>query len=80
MEPRGRERHRRAAHLGEKAGANESNALQFLSVYKMQERFMNASAVVFLRDVTARVAHGILHFLNCVGWTGRHGGNFSIQH
>ena len=28
MEPRGRERHRREAHLGEKAGANESNALQ----------------------------------------------------
>jgi prepilin-type N-terminal cleavage/methylation domain-containing protein len=28
MEPPGRERHRREAHLGEKAGANESNALQ----------------------------------------------------
>jgi prepilin-type N-terminal cleavage/methylation domain-containing protein len=27
-EPRGRERHRPEAHLGEKAGANESNALQ----------------------------------------------------
>ena len=28
MEPRGRERHGRAAHLGERAGANESNVLQ----------------------------------------------------
>ena len=28
MEPRGRERHRRAAHLSERAGANESIALQ----------------------------------------------------
>jgi prepilin-type N-terminal cleavage/methylation domain-containing protein len=28
MEPPGRERHRRAARLGERAGANESNALQ----------------------------------------------------
>jgi prepilin-type N-terminal cleavage/methylation domain-containing protein len=28
MEPPGRQRHRRAAHLGERAGANESNALQ----------------------------------------------------
>ena len=28
MEPRGRERHGRAAQLGERAGANESNALQ----------------------------------------------------
>jgi protein O-mannosyl-transferase len=28
MEPRGRERHGRAAHVGEGAGANESNALQ----------------------------------------------------
>jgi prepilin-type N-terminal cleavage/methylation domain-containing protein len=27
-EPRGRERHRRAPHLGERAGANDSNALQ----------------------------------------------------
>jgi len=28
MEPRGRERHRREAYLGERAGASESNALQ----------------------------------------------------
>ena len=28
MEPRGRKRHRRAAREGERAGANESNALQ----------------------------------------------------
>src|SRR6266536_2416560 len=28
MEPRGRERHGRAAHVGERTGANESNALQ----------------------------------------------------
>jgi hypothetical protein len=33
MEPRGRERHIRAAHQGERAGANESNALQlFVSI------------------------------------------------
>src|SRR4029453_6186606 len=30
MEPRGRERHGRAARQGERAGANESNALQQL--------------------------------------------------
>ena len=30
MEPRGRERHRRAARQSERAGANESNALQGL--------------------------------------------------
>ena len=80
MEPPGPERHGQAAHLGEKAGANESNALQFSSAREMQERFMNASAEIFLRDVTARFAHGILHLLNCVGRTGRHRGDFSVQH
>jgi hypothetical protein len=37
MEPRGRERHRRAAHLGKRAGANESNALQNLSKNPRQD-------------------------------------------
>ena len=46
----------------------------------MQERFMNARATVFLRDVTARVAHRILYFINCVGRAGRHRGDFAVQH
>lgn len=33
MEPRGRERHRRVAHLGERAEANESNAVQLCSSF-----------------------------------------------
>src|SRR4029077_4200366 len=32
MEPRGRERHRRAAHPGERAGANESNDLRIAAL------------------------------------------------
>jgi len=44
----------------------------------MQKRFMNASAVVLLRDVTAGVAHGILYFLNCVGRAGRHRGDSAV--
>ena len=47
---------------------------------EMQERFMNAGATVFLRDVTARVAHRILYFINCVGRAGRHRGDFAVQH
>jgi len=46
----------------------------------MQERFMNARATIFLRDVTARVAHRILYFTNCVAWAGRHRGDFAVQH
>jgi fused signal recognition particle receptor len=42
MEPRGHERHGRAAHLGERAGANESNALQ-----KQQPQIMLAAADTF---------------------------------
>ncbi len=41
---------------------------------------MNAGAMVFLRDVTGRVAHSILYFRNCVGRAGWHRGDFSVQH
>ncbi len=46
----------------------------------MQKRFMNAGATDFLRDVTAGVAHRILYFINCIGRTGRHRGDFAVQH
>ena len=39
MEPRGRERHRRATHLGERAGAKESNALQSLRFVDCRRSF-----------------------------------------
>ena len=46
----------------------------------MQQRLVHARAVFFLRDVTARVAHGILYFINCIGRAGRHRGDFAVQH
>ncbi len=41
---------------------------------------MNAGTMLFLRDVTACVAHRILYFINCVGWTRWHRGDFAVQH
>jgi prepilin-type N-terminal cleavage/methylation domain-containing protein len=49
MEPPGRERHGRAAHSGEKAGANESNALQ-------QRRSHRAFTLIELLVVIAIIA------------------------
>jgi prepilin-type N-terminal cleavage/methylation domain-containing protein len=49
MEPPGRERHRRAAQLGERAGANESNALQ-------QRRSHRAFTLIELLVVIAIIA------------------------
>src|SRR6476660_5585668 len=48
IESRGRERHRRPAYLGERAGANESNALQFQSVSE-------ATMISTMRSVNAEI-------------------------
>src|SRR6266496_6207429 len=48
-EPRGRERHRREAYLGERAGANESNPLQ-------QKRLCRAFTLIELLVVIAIIA------------------------
>ena len=36
--------------------------------------------MIFLRNVTACVAHRILHFWDCIGRARRHSSNFPVQH
>ena len=46
----------------------------------MQQRFVNAGAVLLLGDVTAGGANSGFDFVDCVCRTGWHPGNLSIQH
>ena len=50
------------------------------AIREVQQRFMDTGAMVFLCDVTASVAHGILHFWNGIRRTRRHRCESSVQH